>query len=116
MTRKNMTGLAVGVGLAVAAACTVAGTTYYPAEDGYVLDNDGRIYSYVVYGTNDVATPVVAGMSGVSTEGRAATPLTQSSGTENYDGTSPYSPDSASPTEPTVSVKAPDVNEVFGRA
>jgi hypothetical protein len=111
--QKKIMGLAVGASLAFAAACAFAdAATYYPTDSGYVLDDDGRIYSYVAYGTNEPATPVIASKIDVNTEGRAAVATAPSPANRDYENTAA----TAVPPEPTVSVRAPDVNEVYGRA
>jgi hypothetical protein len=110
MKMKKLTGMAVGMGLAITAAWALADSTYHATESGYISDNDGRLYTYVIYGADEPATSVVVSEADINTKGRAAA---QSGGTPAYDDAA-Y--DDATPAKVTVSVKAPDVNEVFGRA
>ena len=107
---KKLTVMAVGMSLAITAAWALADGTYRATESGYISDNDGRLYTYVIYGPDEPATSVVVSEADVNTNGRAAA---QSGGTQGYDDTA-Y--DDATSAKVTVSVKAPDVNEVFGRA
>ena len=112
---RKLTGMAVGMGLAITAAWALADGTYHATESGYVSDDDGRLYTYVIYGADEPATSVVVSEADVNTKGRAAVPLApaQSGDTPTYSDTA-Y--DDAMPAKVTVSVRAPDVNEVFGRA
>lgn len=115
MNRK-ITAMALGSIIAAAAGGALADTsytTYYATESGTVSDNDGRVYSYVIYGTEAPSTPVVATAADVNAVGRipftAATVPARPVDESVYDGAT-VAPES------NVSAKAPDVNEVLGRA
>jgi hypothetical protein len=109
---KKIAGMVIGASLAVAAAYSLADGKYYATESGYITDDDGRVYSYVIYGINEATTPVFTNASDVNTDSRGAPPIAEPSA-QSVD-TPTYSVSASA--ESTVFVKAPDVNEVFGRA
>jgi hypothetical protein len=98
----------IGTGLALAAACASAnGYTY--GETGYVADSDGRVFSYVIYGTGDDAAPIVTSdAQDVSVDSRGSAPARQPPVDEQSI--------SAESDRPIVAIGQPDVNEVKGRA
>jgi hypothetical protein len=99
---------AIGTGLALAATCASANSYTYE-ETGYVADSDGRVYSYVIYGTGDDALPIVTSdAQDVSADSRGSAPAVQAPVDERAA--------SAEPEKPIVAVRQPDVNEVKGRA
>jgi hypothetical protein len=105
---KKFSKCVIGAGLALAATCASAnGSTY--GETGYVADSDGRVYSYVIYGTGDDALPIVTtDAQDVDAPSRGSTSAVQAPVDEK-----------AAPAEsekPIVAVGQPDVNEVKGRA
>ncbi|HVY04752.1 MAG TPA: hypothetical protein VHB46_02130 [Burkholderiales bacterium] len=110
----------LGIGLAACAACAMADTshtTQYQAESaGIASGNDGRTYSYVVYGTADDSVPVVSDSTDVNSEGRGLMPaVTSDSQAEIVPrGANAWRYEHAA--ADNVSVGHPDVNEVQGRA
>jgi hypothetical protein len=98
----------IGSGLALAATCASANSYTY-GESGYVADSDGRVYSYVIYGTGDDALPVVTSdAQDVSADSRGSVPAVQTPADEKA---------TLSESEkPIVAIGQPDVNAVKGRA
>jgi len=101
---NKLTKCVVGTSLALAATCASAnGYTY--GETGYVADNDGRVYSYVIYGTGDDALPIVtSNAQDVNADSRGSEPAVQTPIDEK--SVSDQSDKS------TVVIGSPDVNEV----
>lgn len=98
----------IGAGLALAASCASANSHTY-AESGYVADSDGRVFSYVIYGTGDDASPIVTSdAQDVSADSRGSAPAVQAPVDEK--------PASVESEKPIVAIGQPDVNEVKGRA
>lgn len=105
---SRITQCVIGSALALAATCASANGYNY-GESGYVADSDGRVYSYVIYGTGDDALPIVTSdAQDVSADSRGSAPAAQVPVDEK-----PVSDESD---RPTVAVGSPDVNEVKGRA
>ncbi|MEO8005913.1 MAG: hypothetical protein ABI771_13450 [Betaproteobacteria bacterium] len=105
---KKITQCVIGAGLAFAATCASA-NSYAFGETGYVADDDGRVYSYVIYGTGDDASPIVTSdAQDVNADSRGSSPAVQLPVDEES-----VSDDSD---RPTVAIGSPDVNIVKGRA
>ena len=115
MNRK-ITAMALGsmfAALAGGALADTSYTTYYATEAGAVSGNDGRVYSYVVYGTDAPSMPVVAAAANVNAVGR--TPFTAAPVPAHPVDEPAYDAATAAP-ESSVAAKASDVTEVLGRA
>ena len=98
----------IGTGLALAATCASANSYTY-GETGYVADSDGRVYSYVIYGTGDAALPIVTSdAQDVNADSRGSVPAVQVPVDEKSVP--------AESEKPIVAVGQPYVNEVKGRA
>ena len=105
---NKLTMCVIGSGLALAATCASADSYTY-GESGYVADSDGRVYSYVIYGTGDDALPIVTSdAQDVSGDSRGSAPAIQAPVDEQSA--------SAESERPIVVIGQPDVNEVKGRA
>ena len=105
---KKFTKCVIGTGLALAATCASANSYTY-GETGYVADSDGRIYSYVIYGTGDDASPIVTSdAQDVNADSRGSSPAVQAP----VDKTTM----SDESDKPNVAIGSPDVNDVKGRA
>lgn len=105
---KKLTPCVLGAALAIAATCASANSYTY-GETGYMTDDDGRAYSYAIYGTGEDASPIVTSQAqDVNADSRGSAPAAQM----------PVDEQAASneSEKPTVAIGAPDVNEVKGRA
>lgn len=105
---KKSNKFVLGASLALAATCASANSYTY-GEKGYLADDDGRVYSYVIYGTGDDASPIVTSEAqDVNGDSRGSAPAVQIP----LDETAVLDESD----KPSVAIGAPDVNEVQGRA
>ncbi len=109
---RNLTATVAGIGLAMAATYAPAGA-YRATETGYVSDDDGRLYSYVIYGASadeEETAQVFTGATGLEEQGRGAAPAMQpmAQSLPAYGKTAQA--------QANVLVGTPDVNRVLGRA